>query len=136
MKGAFYRRDRHEKPDYSGVWRIAGRSSRWGGEIPLELQVKLLRVLQEQEFRRTVGSTRTMRVNVRIAATNRDLGQMVENKKFAVTSLIPPRRVFGDLSARPSRGQCRCSSGIPSRNLLVHEETHIETVPIDAIRYL
>ena len=52
------------------------------GEIPLELQVKLLRVLQEQEFER-LGSTRTIRVNVRmIAATNRDLGQMVEEQKF------------------------------------------------------
>src|SRR5215472_1014382 len=52
------------------------------GEIPLELQVKLLRVLQEQEFER-LGSTRTLRVNVRvIAATNRDLARMVEEQKF------------------------------------------------------
>jgi formate hydrogenlyase transcriptional activator len=52
------------------------------GEIPLELQVKLLRVLQEQEFER-LGSTRTIRVDVRVvAATNRDLGQMVEEQKF------------------------------------------------------
>lgn len=52
------------------------------GEIPLELQVKLLRILQEQEFER-LGSTRTIRVNVRvIAATNRDLGQMVEEREF------------------------------------------------------
>jgi formate hydrogenlyase transcriptional activator len=52
------------------------------GEIPLELQVKLLRVLQEQEFER-LGSTRTVRVNVRVvAATNRDLGQMVAEQTF------------------------------------------------------
>ena len=52
------------------------------GDIPLELQPKLLRVLQEQEFER-LGSTRTNRVNVRvIAATNRDLAQMVAEKQF------------------------------------------------------
>ncbi|HJU03988.1 MAG TPA: sigma 54-interacting transcriptional regulator, partial [Nitrospiraceae bacterium] len=52
------------------------------GEIPLELQSKLLRVLQEQEFER-LGSTRTIRVDVRlVAATNRDLSQMVAEKQF------------------------------------------------------
>jgi formate hydrogenlyase transcriptional activator len=52
------------------------------GDIPLELQPKLLRVLQEREFER-LGSTRTLSTNVRlIAATNRDLGDMVEEQKF------------------------------------------------------
>ena len=52
------------------------------GDIPLELQPKLLRVLQEQEFER-LGSVRTLRVDVRvIAATNRDLIQMVRAKQF------------------------------------------------------
>ncbi len=52
------------------------------GDIPLELQSKLLRVLQEQEFER-LGSTRTIRVNVRlVAATNRELTRMVEAHEF------------------------------------------------------
>ena len=51
-------------------------------DIPLDLQSKLLRVLQEHEFER-LGSSRTMRVNVRVvAATNADLAQLVEEKKF------------------------------------------------------
>ncbi len=52
------------------------------GDIPLELQSKLLRVLQGQEFER-LGSTRTMRVEFRlVAATNRDLAKMVEQNAF------------------------------------------------------
>ena len=52
------------------------------GEIPLEIQPKLLRVLQDQEFER-LGGTKTIRVDVRlIAATNRDLPRAVEEKEF------------------------------------------------------
>jgi len=52
------------------------------GDIPLELQPKLLRVLQEKEFER-LGSTRTLHVDTRLmAATSRDLAQMVENREF------------------------------------------------------
>jgi formate hydrogenlyase transcriptional activator len=52
------------------------------GDIPLSLQSKLLRVLQEQEFER-LGGTRTIRVNVRvIAATNRNLSELVEQQMF------------------------------------------------------
>ncbi len=52
------------------------------GEIPLELQPKLLRVLQDQEFER-LGGTKTIRVDVRlISATNRDLARAVEEKQF------------------------------------------------------
>lgn len=52
------------------------------GDIPLDLQPKLLRVLQEREFER-LGSTRTIKVDIRlVTATNRDLNQMVANREF------------------------------------------------------
>ena len=52
------------------------------GDMPLELQPKLLRVLQEREFER-LGSAQTVRVNVRVvAATNQDLGQLVSKRLF------------------------------------------------------
>ncbi len=52
------------------------------GDIPIEIQPKLLRALQEREFER-LGSTRTKKVDVRlVAATNRDLGKMIEDREF------------------------------------------------------
>ncbi len=82
----------HEKGAFTGA--IAQRIGRFEvadggtifldeiGEIPLELQTKLLRVLQEREFER-LGSSRTLRTDARlIAATNRDLEAMVSEKKF------------------------------------------------------
>jgi formate hydrogenlyase transcriptional activator len=82
----------HEKGAFTGA--ISQKSGRFElahqgtlfldevGDIPAELQPKLLRVLQEQEFER-LGSAQTIRVNVRlVAATNRDLGQMVAEGQF------------------------------------------------------
>jgi formate hydrogenlyase transcriptional activator len=52
------------------------------GDIPIEIQPKLLRALQEREFER-LGSTHTRKVNIRlVAATNRDLEEMIANKEF------------------------------------------------------
>ena len=82
----------HEKGAFTGA--VAQRVGRFEladggtlfldeiGDIPLELQAKLLRVLQEGEFER-LGSTRTQRVDVRlVAASNRDLARMVAERAF------------------------------------------------------
>ena len=82
----------HEKGAFTGA--IARRTGRFEvahqgtlfldevGDIPPELQPKLLRVLQEQEFER-LGSTHTIKVNVRlVAATSRNLPAMVEQREF------------------------------------------------------
>jgi formate hydrogenlyase transcriptional activator len=82
----------HERGAFTGAWnQTTGRFQMADqgtlfldevGDLPLELQPKLLRILQEQEFER-LGSARTIRVDVRvIAATNANLEQMVHERKF------------------------------------------------------
>ncbi|HTS62403.1 MAG TPA: sigma 54-interacting transcriptional regulator [Candidatus Acidoferrales bacterium] len=82
----------HEKGAFTGAitqrigrFELANRGTMFLdeiGEIPQELQPKLLRVLQEREFER-LGSTRTLRTDARlIAATNRDLEALVKEQKF------------------------------------------------------
>jgi formate hydrogenlyase transcriptional activator len=101
----------HEKGAFTGA--VAQRIGRFEmadtgtlfldeiGDLPLALQPKLLRVLQEQEFER-LGSGRTRRINVRlVAATHRDLAQMVARNEFrsdlyyrlnVFPVLVPPLR--------------------------------------------
>ncbi len=80
--GAFTGANRSGKP---GMFELADKGILFldeVGELPLPLQVKLLRVLQEKEIQR-IGSTKTKTVDVRIiAATNKDLKQMVAENKF------------------------------------------------------
>ena len=101
MQGAFTGASRGGKP---GLFEEADKGTLFLdeiGELPLEMQVKLLRVLQERTVTR-VGGNEAVSVDVRVvAATNRDLGQMVRDKTFredlfyrlnVVPITIPPLR--------------------------------------------
>ena len=107
------------------------------GEIPLELQVNCLRVLQEQEFER-LGGTRTIQVDVRVvAATNRDLIQMVEQQTFR-NDLYYRLNVF-PITVPPLRDRVE---DIPllvrhfAQKFALRMKKVIETIPSEAMRAL
>jgi formate hydrogenlyase transcriptional activator len=107
------------------------------GDIPLELQPKLLRVLQDGEFER-LGSTRTTRVDVRlVAATNRELDRMLEEKQFR-SDLFYRLNVF-PIRLPPLRER---PEDIPllvryfSQKYARRMEKRIESVPAAAMRKL
>lgn len=137
----------HEKGAFTGAiatkigrFELADRGTLFldeVGEIPLELQVKLLRVLQEQEFER-LGSTRTIRVNVRvISATNRDLEQLVENREFR-SDLYYRINVF-PVTVPPLRER---AEDIPAlvrhfaQKFARRMKKRIETIPAEAMKAL
>jgi formate hydrogenlyase transcriptional activator len=107
------------------------------GDLPLELQPKLLRVLQEQEFER-LGSTRTISVNVRVvAATNLNLLEMVRERRFRA-DLFFRFNVF-PISLPPLRER---SEDIPDlvwhfvRKFAARMNRNIEVIPDEVMKSL
>jgi formate hydrogenlyase transcriptional activator len=111
------------------------------GDIPVEIQPKLLRALQEREFER-LGSTHTKKVNVRlVAATNRDLEKMIASKEFrsdlyyrlnVFPIRIPPLRERPDdipllvryFAERFSRQMQKSIESIPAESMLKLRQWH------------
>ncbi len=137
----------HEKGAFTGaLMRRVGRfeSAHGGtifldeiGDMPLELQAKLLRVLQEREVER-LGSTQTVKVDVRvIAATNQDLAQLVREKKFRA-DLFYRLNVF-PISVPPLRRRAGDIPLLAEHFIRVFNERmnkHIKGIPVEALEAL
>ena len=137
----------HEKGAFTGA--IAQKAGRFElanngtlfldevGDIPLELQPKLLRALQEHEFER-LGGTRTIKVDVRlVAATNRDLMQMISEREFR-TDLYYRLSVF-PISIPPLRER---ADDIPklvryfTQKYSRRMNKHVESIPAETMELL
>jgi formate hydrogenlyase transcriptional activator len=107
------------------------------GDLPLELQPKILRALQEKEFER-LGSTRTIPVNVRlVAATNRNLAKMVEQREFR-SDLYYRLRVF-PVEVPPLRERLEDIPLLVKYFVNEHARRmnrHIETIPPETMEAL
>jgi len=107
------------------------------GDLPLELQPKILRALQEKEFER-LGSTRTIPVNVRlVAATNRNLAKMVEAREFR-SDLYYRLKVF-PVEIPPLRERIEDIPLLVKYFVNQHARRmnrHIETIPPEVMRAL
>ena len=137
----------HEKGAFTGA--VATRVGRFElahqgtllldeiGEIPLDLQPKLLRVLQEHEFER-LGSSRTIKTDARlIAATNCDLAQMVAEKKFR-SDLFYRLNVFPIVipPLRERSGDIPLLVGYFAQKHAARMNKHIKTVPAPTMEAL
>lgn len=130
-KGAFTGADKNGKP---GMFELANQGTIFLDEItelPLNLQVKLLRVLQEREVMR-IGGVKSIKVDVRvIAATNRDVKQLVEEGKFredlyyrlnVIPVTIPPlRERYEDISCLSLNFLERYNESYHSQKILTRE---------------
>ena len=107
------------------------------GELPLDLQPKLLRAIQEKEIER-LGSTRSIPVNIRlVAATNRDLGQMVAEKQFR-SDLYYRLKVF-PVFAPPLRDRASDIPVLVRHFVSTHSRRmgkNIETIPAETMQAL
>ena len=107
------------------------------GEIPLDLQPKLLRVLQEHEFER-LGSSRTIKTDARlIAATNCDLAQMVQQKTFR-SDLFYRLNVFPIMipPLRERSGDIPLLVGYFAQKHAARMNKHIKTIPTPTMEAL